>query len=133
MISYFERNGARRCASEENPAEWMLDITGAAPGSQCVQDWPEIWNQCDERMAVKAELGRLKKTLAPSLSEEDVRATNDPFAAGFGAQMKAVLLRVFQQYWRTPSYLYSKIFLCLLSVSTARAYTSDEIPNNSTL
>ena len=32
MINYFERNGADPCPKEANPAEWMLEVVGAAPG-----------------------------------------------------------------------------------------------------
>jgi hypothetical protein len=44
------------------------------------------------------------------------RSALRPFAAPFGTQLWIVLVRVFHQYWRTPSYLYSKVALCLFSV-----------------
>lgn len=37
------------------------------------------------------------------------------FAAPFGVQLWEVQQRVFAQYWRTPSYIYSKMLLCTLS------------------
>ena len=37
------------------------------------------------------------------------------FAAPFAFQLWEVQKRVFQQYWRTPSYIYSKAALCLFS------------------
>ena len=37
----------------------------------------------------------------------------DPFAAPMNTQLWTVTLRVFEQYWRTPSYLYSKTALCI--------------------
>lgn len=117
VTSYFERNGARPCGQDENPAEWMLEITGAAAGSHCSQDWPAIWHASNERKAVKFELARMKETLPPlSKSVNDPDALR-PFAAPFGTQLWTVLIRVFLQYWRTPSYLYSKFALCLFSVS----------------
>ncbi|KAG8349702.1 ATP-binding cassette transporter CGR1 [Fusarium venenatum] len=114
MTSYFERNGARPCGPDENPAEWMLGITG----SLSEQDWPVIWNDSPERKAVKAELA-MKKL---ELSRRTITITNpsdidaiSPFAASFTTQLHVVVKRVFQQYWRTPSYLYSKVALCLSS------------------
>ena len=115
MTSYFERNGARPCGEGENPAEWMLEITG----SVSEQDWPSIWNESPEREAVKAELAIKKVELSqaiPVTGSSDVDALR-PFAAPFVTQLSVVLRRVFQQYWRTPSYLYSKVALCLFSVS----------------
>ena len=117
MINYFEYNGARRCGEGENPAEWMLEVTGAAAGSESTQDWPAVWNNSEERKAVKAELARMKEVLpqksAPIHDQDALR----PFAAPFANQLWVVLVRVFQQYWRTPSYLYSKVALSLFSVS----------------
>lgn len=42
------------------------------------------------------------------------------FAVPFGIQLRAVLGRVFQQYWRTPEYIYSKYFLIVSAVSLSR-------------
>lgn len=117
VISYFERNGARSCGQDENPAEWMLEFTGAAPGSESTNDWSGIWNKSEEHKAVKPELGRMKEILSQqSVSVNDPDALR-PFAAPFGTQLWIVLMRVFQQYWRTPSYPYSTVALCLFSVS----------------
>ena len=116
MTSYFERNGARHCKEDENPAEWMLEITGS--GSE--QDWPSVWNDSPEREVVKAELAvkkaELSKLATHFTGSSDMDALR-PFAAPFVTQLSVVLKRVFQQYWRTPSYLYSKVALCLFSVS----------------
>jgi ATP-binding cassette subfamily G (WHITE) protein 2 (PDR) len=116
FVSYFERNGARPCGSNENPAEWLLEITGAA-GSQSALDWSTIWRSSTEYGAVKTQLATLKKMV----SQGDMVSSNSnalqPFATSHSTQMKAVLVRVFQQYWRTPSYLYSKVSLGLFSVS----------------
>ncbi|KAL8782451.1 MAG: hypothetical protein Q9213_005381 [Squamulea squamosa] len=115
LTNYFERNGARPCGQHENPAEWMLEVTGTAAGSESTQDWPDIWNNSEERKAIKAELTRMKGTPSQqTVSPNDPDALR-PFAASYSTQLRIVLTRVFQQYWRTPSYLYSKVALCLFS------------------
>lgn len=115
FTGYFERNGARTCGPDENPAEWMLEVTGAAAGSDCTQDWSAIWNESAERRAVKNELAQMKEKLSlQPLTNDDADALR-PFATGFSTQLRVVLPRVFQQYWRTPSYLYSKVALSVLS------------------
>jgi len=43
----------------------------------------------------------------------------DEFAAPFGLQFWEVTKRVFEQYWRTPSYIYSKAALSIGSVRLA--------------
>ncbi|RAL67057.1 hypothetical protein DID88_007837 [Monilinia fructigena] len=111
LTDYFERNGAHPCGELANPAEWMLEVIGAAPGSDTSIDWPETWKNSPERQQVKAHLAELKSTLSQKPVEHDPTSLNS-FAVGFVPQMQVVLVRVFQQYWRSPSYLYSKTLLC---------------------
>ena len=111
LTSYFERNGARQCGVEENPAEWMLDVIGAAPGSQNTIDWPQIWRESDEKQAIRDMLGEMKENLKGQPVDNDPTALRE-FAEPFNLQLLTVTTRVFEQYWRTPSYLYSKTLLC---------------------
>ncbi|PSN69556.1 ABC transporter-like protein [Corynespora cassiicola Philippines] len=115
FTDYFERNGARPCGQDENPAEWMLDITGAAPGSHSEQDWPAIWNDSEERRLVKAELAHMEEKLTQKPLALNGHDATRQFAAPLTTQLSVVLARLFQQYWRSPSYLYSKVALCLFS------------------
>lgn len=115
MTSYFERNGAPPCPPAANPAEWMLEAIGAAPGSVTEVDWFKTWKESPECAAVHQELQRLSDegshTDAASSPVHD-KAGYREFAAPFGKQLKEVTTRVFEQYWRTPSYIYSKVALC---------------------
>ena len=115
MTSYFERNGANPCPPESNPAEWMLEAIGAAPGSHTDVDWFKTWRGSPECADVHKELQRLvdegDRTDAASSPVHDKTSYRE-FAAPFGKQLQEVVLRVFQQYWRTPSYIYSKAALC---------------------
>ncbi|KAK4158843.1 ABC-2 type transporter-domain-containing protein [Cladorrhinum sp. PSN259] len=114
MTSYFERMSGVTCPPEANPAEWMLEVIGAAPGSTTNVDWHNAWRESPEYAAVQEELQRLKV----NDKESSALATDDgsyrEFAAPFGQQLLTVTHRVFQQYWRTPSYIYSKAMLCLV-------------------
>ena len=111
MTSYFERNGSRRCGDEENPAEWMLDVIGAAPGSENTIDWPLVWRDSEEKQVVRETLAQMKSALKSKPVDNDPSALLE-FAEPFTTQFYAVTKRVFEQYWRTPSYLYSKTLLC---------------------
>jgi ABC-type multidrug transport system ATPase subunit len=118
LSEYFERNGSHPCPKDANPAEWMLEVIGAAPGTSTDKDWHQIWRSSPEYQAVQDELARLKserpQKTQPSASPQDKESYRE-FAAPFGTQLWEVTIRVFQQYWRTPSYIYSKFALCLLS------------------
>ena len=118
LSDYFERNGAHKLPGGANPAEWMLEVIGAAPGSHTDIDWYDTWRHSHEYRETQAELERLKTERpreAPPRTSKDDQASYREFAAPFGVQMWEVTYRVFQQYWRTPSYIYSKTALCLFS------------------
>ena len=118
LASYFERNGAHKCPEDANPAEWMLEVIGAAPGTHTDIDWHETWRGSPEYQEVHRELEHLRtqrlSEMPPRATENDAESYRE-FAAPFGSQFLEVTHRVFQQYWRTPSYIYSKIALCLFS------------------
>lgn len=113
LIKYFERNGAHSCPLDANPAEWMLEVIGAAPGTQSERNWPEVWNASPERAAVRAELDEMRAELSKKGRTVDDTASLEEFAMPFWYQLRVVLERVFQQYWRSPSYIYSKIALAV--------------------
>ena len=114
MTSYFERNGGFPCPADANPAEWMLEVIGAAPGTHSDIDWHQTWRESPEYKSVRAELDSLRqnpKQIEPTAN--DIGSYRE-FAAPFWSQLLEVTHRVFQQYWRTPSYIYSKMALCVL-------------------
>jgi ATP-binding cassette subfamily G (WHITE) protein 2 (PDR) len=118
MVNYFEKKGARRRKPHENPAEWVLEVTGnlisPSEDQASALSWPEIWNLSTENENVLRYLANLntKKNQVPLLEE------NKPteFAASVSRQMLLVSKRIFQDQWRDPSYLLSKIALsaCLV-------------------
>lgn len=118
LIDYFEGQGASPCPPDANPAEWMLHAIGAAPGSVVTKDFADAWRESKEFAEVKEELVRkreLSKGATPISTKESKLALAD-FAAPFSTQFAACAYRVFQQYWRTPSYIYSKTVLCVATV-----------------
>ncbi|SCU98484.1 LAFA_0G18228g1_1 [Lachancea sp. 'fantastica'] len=113
MIDYFERNGAHKCPPGANPAEWMLEVIGAAPGSHAAQDYHEVWRNSDEYRAVQEELEWMER----ELPNRPVDTSNEQseFSTSLVYQYTLVTHRLLQQYWRTPSYLWSKIGLTIIS------------------
>lgn len=115
LIQYFEQNGASSCPKDGNPAEWMLEVIGAAPGSFAEQDWAEVWNLSPEKKQVRSELEVMKTELS---QKPTAPAEYGEFAMPFWAQFGICIHRMFQQYWRSPTYIYSKATMCILPVST---------------
>ncbi|KAF5635813.1 ABC transporter CDR4 [Fusarium sp. NRRL 52700] len=112
LTGYFERNDAVRCRPEENPAEWMLHVIGAAPGAHTDRDWVETWRASSEFHRVQKELESLTQSRHVA-SEADTQDTS--YAASVSQQFVACTQRVAQQYWRTPTYIYSKLSLCFIT------------------
>lgn len=121
MTSYFERNGGHPCPDDANPAEWMLEVIGAAPGSTTDIDWFNTWRESPEYQEVQREMEAIKtEKIAQREAAGVVNDNKDPgeyreFAASFMSQLRENVYRVFQQYWRTPIYIYSKTLLVTLS------------------
>ena len=114
LLDFFERNGGRPCDDSENPAEYILEMVTA---SKSGQDWHQIWKDSPEKGDMVEQLREMqtegpRDSNAGGMSDID---TSKEFAVPFKTQLWHVTARVFQQYWRTPSYIYSKLGLSTLS------------------
>ncbi|KAG0680919.1 hypothetical protein C6P42_004577 [Pichia californica] len=114
LINYFESHGAPKCPAEANPAEWMLAVIGAAPGSHANQDYFEVWMNSEERRAVNEELASMETDLLNVSVDTSVDASRS-FASTYASQYFYVTQRVMQQYWRTPKYVWSKMLLTIFN------------------
>ncbi|KAJ5520314.1 CDR ABC transporter [Penicillium fimorum] len=110
MLEYFESNGARKCADNENPAEYMLGVVNAGQNDKG-QDWFDVWKQSNESKQVQTEIDRIHKEKEhepPAADDDQSSRSYSEFAMPFWFQMEQVTHRVFQQYWRMPSYVLAK-------------------------
>ena len=110
LIDYFEKYGAHNCPQQANPAEWMLQVVGAAPGLRARQCYFEVWKNSSEYQDLQKELDYMETDLVkrPKIESPDL---HKKYAAPFVRQYRIVLARSLQQLWRSPGYIYSKIFL----------------------
>jgi ABC-type multidrug transport system ATPase subunit len=120
MIRYFEGNGASPCPQGANPAEWMFDVIGTISHDKKEKklDWSAVWRRSPEYKQVQRHLSetagnRLQK--AAAFHQDDPTAYAN-FSAPIGRQLTECTYRVFAHYWRSPSYIYSKIVLLVISV-----------------
>jgi ATP-binding cassette subfamily G (WHITE) protein 2 (PDR) len=114
LTGYFEKYGARPCPPEANPAEWMLEVIGAARGSKSDQDWTEIWKASEERVEIRKEFDQMVAELSQIEDAGDSTAGYELFAMPLSTQLWECFKRVWLQYWRTPTYIYAKLALVLL-------------------
>ncbi|GIJ87067.1 hypothetical protein Asppvi_005969 [Aspergillus pseudoviridinutans] len=108
LVKYFEKNGARECGPHENPAEYILEVTDVARSGTSDEDWHRTWLQSTENTTVLAELDDMSHPIRETPLDQ---GSDAEYATPLSAQIYLVSRRVFQQYWRSPSYIWSKIFL----------------------
>lgn len=108
MLDYFEKNGSRKCEDKENPAEFLLEV-GNDP------NFVDTWKNSDEAKAVQKELDRIHQEKQNEAPAGDTPEGHREFAMPFASQLQYVTVRVFQQYWRTPSYVLGKFILGIAS------------------
>ncbi|OJJ66373.1 hypothetical protein ASPBRDRAFT_201001 [Aspergillus brasiliensis CBS 101740] len=118
MLDYFETQGARKCEDSENPAEYILEIAGAGVNGKAEQDWPTVWKQSSECALMMSDLEKKCSAVGHTGATDKGGQADDSeaaFAVPFKDQFVAVLRRIFQQYWRSPEYIFGKLALGILS------------------
>jgi ATP-binding cassette subfamily G (WHITE) protein 2 (PDR) len=111
LLKYFEEQGARPCGKSENPAEYILQVVNDEASSKAGQDWPERWKASEESIGVQNELQRIHQEISHTSIGSMEDSDDDEFAAPLLTQILYTTIRVFQQYWRTPSYIWGKFLL----------------------
>lgn len=131
MIGYFESYGAQKCQPHENPAEWMLQVTGETVGSSSMQlsetkeQWSQRWQSSPQKRDVVREIAHLKNVTRPTdpPKGERVKQHTTPIIR----QLLIVSSRLLSEQWRDPVYTYSKITLCISIVSSPAPSTQKPV------
>ncbi|POM78033.1 Pleiotropic drug resistance protein ABC Superfamily [Phytophthora palmivora] len=105
MIDYFEAiDGVEKLKDDYNPASWMLDVIGAGVGNNKGDetDFVDIFKSSALHERLQSRLDRegvsRPSPSVPALEYGDKRAASEL------TQMKFLLQRFFNMYWRTASY-----------------------------
>lgn len=119
IVSYFERNGARKCDDYENPAEYILEAIGAGATATIEQDWYQTWFNSPERIESDKECDRLINELSikreETYNEKELKQLQSTYAVPYWYQFRYVVSRNASALWRTPEYIAGKIFLMTIS------------------
>ena len=116
LVGYFEHHGAIPCSEAENCAEWLLEVVTTSNTEGAI-DWPEQWHDSQEKLKIDHQVEEMKRRLLQLNSAPKYdSAVNREFATRFLSQVKTDTRRTFLHDWRTPSYLYSKVFLTVGAV-----------------
>lgn len=108
-LEYFSRT-ARSCGSEENPAEYLVQVVreGAQSGTVRDQSYATIWLCSPEATAREAQREML-------LTEEggfhSRLHAESKFAVPLYTQLSTTMRRTWFYYWRDPDYFVSKLMM----------------------
>lgn len=133
LRGYFESKGSRVCAADENPAEWMMDITENSPDSEAKgnKSWSTEWNKSRERQAILDQIASLDPTSRESGAIAATRRSGhveDDCAASSLHQLFHLVQRVFRDQWRDPIHLRTKIATCIGLVRFPRPFPLPAFP-----
>ncbi|KAF2035084.1 ABC multidrug transporter-like protein [Setomelanomma holmii] len=114
LLHYFENQGARKCGKDENPAEYMLEIVNNGKNDQG-KEWYDVWKQSENAQGVQRQIDQLHQ----EKQHEDLNIAKETgggaYAMPLTVQIWECTYRVFQQYWRMPSYVLAKFGLCAVA------------------
>ncbi|KIV97641.1 hypothetical protein PV10_01361 [Exophiala mesophila] len=114
IVDYFAKRGTQ-CPPQKNVAEFLLE-TAAKGGSKGKDgkrvNWNKEWLASEQYADMMQEIQRIKETRVDRPSKEF--GAQHAFAAPVGLQTLELTKRTFRQYWRDPSYLYSKLFVSVI-------------------
>lgn len=111
VLDYFARNGVA-APPDKNIADLLIEVAshgeGAAQG-----DWCAVWDRSPEAAAVLARIDRL--TSVPGEEADGLEsAPHGEFASSTVQQAILLTQRTLRQYWRTPDYVYSRLYCSVL-------------------
>lgn len=116
LKSYFETRGARKCGDEENPAEWMMAVSETPTESHGrMLSWSDHWRISQEIQFISEQLDIFENdhTLQSNPSIRLLDHSEDEFGASIFQQLPVLVRRSFQDQWRDPVYLYTKVAVCI--------------------
>ncbi|KAJ6601432.1 ABC-2 type transporter-domain-containing protein [Mycena vulgaris] len=108
--NYFGKNGAV-CPSNVNPAEYMLEAIGAGTTRRVGdRDWKDVWLDSPECQKLRDDITAIKSQ-ALARPEPDKKALST-YATPFLYQLRIVTARNNLALWRSPDYLFTRLFVC---------------------
>ncbi|KAL5519548.1 SNQ2_1 [Sanghuangporus vaninii] len=111
LREYFARYGAV-CPPNMNPAEYMLEAIGAGVTPRIGnRDWKDIWLESPEYVRAKQDIQEMKQKALAKPYEKDKK--NSFYATPFLYQLKTVIQRNNIALWRSPDYVFTRLFVHL--------------------
>lgn len=109
LRDYLKRHGAV-AGDTDNVAEFMLEAIGAGSSPRIGnRDWADIWEDSAELANVKDHISQLKESRKAEGQKADVSLERE-YASPLMHQLKIVIDRTNLSFWRSPNYLFTRLF-----------------------
>lgn len=109
LREYLKRHGAV-AGETDNVAEFMLEAIGAGSSPRIGnRDWADIWEDSAELANVKDHISQLKESRKAEGQKVDVSLQRE-YASPLMHQLKIVVNRTNLSFWRSPNYLFTRLF-----------------------
>lgn len=102
VIDYFLSRGVD-VEADKNIADLLIEVVTRAPEGQ---DWCDTWARSEEAAAVLEKIDQL----AASPKPESANTNLGRYASSTLSQTIQLTKRTLTQYWRTPDYIYSRLY-----------------------
>ena len=101
----------------------MLDAIGAGLTPRVGdRDWAEVWRESPEFQETLDEIARIK-TEAFNWEKRESKTASSKFATPFWYQLRVVTKRSFVGLWRSPNYVYTRVFIhAVISLTLSLSY-----------
>ena len=130
VIKYFADRGTQ-CPPNKNVAEFILE-TAAKGGSRGKDgkrvNWNKEWQQSEQNAEMLKTIQQLKEERKRDARPKE-HSEEHAFAAPVWDQTYLLTKRTFVQYWRDPSYLYSKLFVAVI-IGIFNGFTFYDLSNS---
>jgi ABC-type multidrug transport system ATPase subunit/ABC-type multidrug transport system permease subunit len=113
LIHYFEGiPGVTPLPAGYNPATWMLECIGAgASNGSVTKDFVQVFNDSSHKQLLEANMS--KEGISVPSADLPEMVFGEKRAANSVTQMKFVVARCIQAYWRTPSYNMTRMLIAV--------------------
>lgn len=131
LRDYLARHGAV-AQDTDNVAEFMLEAIGAGSAPRIGnRDWADLWEESPELANVKDAISQMKEARKAAGEEVDLQLQKE-YASPLSHQLRVVIRRTNIAYWRSPNYLFTRLFNHLvIALLTGLAFLNLDLSRSS--